>query len=368
LDLWNSPPFDAKIETTSNGKVIRGRGASDDKGQLMTFIEACRAWHTVHGELPIKISLFFEGEEESGSPSLIPFMEENAKELKSDITLICDTGLYDTETPGIVTSLRGTASIELEITGPNRDLHSGKYGGISTNPIKVLTKILAGLHDETGKITLKDFYKGVSEIPIKTKNQWEKLDFDHNEFLSQVGLSKPAGELGRTPLEMVWSRPTCDINGITGGYQGDGFKTIIPSKASGKVSFRLVGQQDPDKVLHSFKKYVKTCLPIDCSVRYLAEKGSKATQMSMKHPAFESARVALSKEWPNPAAFIGSGGSIPIAGHFKEILDMDSILIGFAKNDDQIHSPNEKYDLESFHKGIRSWARILYELSKKCND
>ena len=364
LDLWNSPPFQPKIEMTSNGKVIRGRGASDDKGQLMTFVEACRAWKNAHGKLPIKISIFFEGEEESGSPSLIPFMKENAKELKSDLTLICDTGLYDSNTPAIVTSLRGTASIELEIAGPTRDLHSGKYGGISVNPIKVLTKILAGIHDDSGKITLKDFYKGVSEVPLETKNQWRALGFNHSEFLSHVGLSDPAGEHDRSPIEMIWSRPTCDINGISGGYQGDGFKTIIPSKASAKVSFRLVGKQDPNKIISSFKEYVETCLPVDCSVHYLAEKGSKATQMSMKHSAFEAARYALSKEWPNPAAFIGSGGSIPIAGYFKEILDMDSLLIGFGKYDDQIHSPNEKYDLESFHKGTRSWVRILHELSK----
>lgn len=363
LNLWDSPPFSPIIENTSKGRVIRGRGASDDKGQLMTFVEACRAWKTVHGSLPVKLSIFFEGEEESGSPSLIPFMKANAEELKSDITLICDTGLYDPKTPGIVTSLRGTASIELEITGPSRDLHSGKYGGISVNPVNILTRILAGIHDESGKITLPDFYKGVPETTKKRKDQWKKLNFNHIDFLREVGLSKPAGETSQTPLEMIWARPTCEINGITGGYQGDGFKTIIPSKASAKISFRLVGEQNPEKILVSFKSYVESCLPIDCTVRYLAEKGSKATQMSLDHPAFEKARIALSKEWQNPAAFIGSGGSIPIAGYFKEILAMDSLLIGFGNYDDQIHSPNEKYDLESFHKGIRSWARILNELS-----
>ena len=365
LELWHSPPFQPAVEHTSKGSVIRGRGTSDDKGQLMTFVEACRAWKTVHGCLPVKLSIFFEGEEESGSPSLIPFMKANAPELKSDITFICDTGLYDSSTPGIVTSLRGTASIELEITGPSRDLHSGKYGGISVNPINILTKILADLHDETGKITLPNFYRGVAETSRATKGQWKKLNFNHNDFLHEVGLSNPAGEVDRTPLEMIWARPTCDINGISGGYQGDGFKTIIPAKASAKVSFRLVGNQNPKDIIESFKNHVKDNLPTDCSVRYLAEKGSKATQMSLDHPVFEKAKTALSKEWPNPAAFIGSGGSIPTAGYFKEILDMDSLLIGFGKYDDQIHSPNEKYDLKSFHKGIRSWARILDELSSE---
>jgi len=178
-----------------------------------------------------------------------------------------------------------------------------------------------------------------------------------------VGLSEPAGEKGRTALEMLWARPTCDVNGISGGYQGEGFKTVIASKASAKVSFRLVGKQDPKKVVSNFKEYVQKSLPLDCSVNYVAEKGSKATEMSLSHPAFEKARDALSQEWSKPAKFIGSGGSIPIAGYFKEILDMDSMLIGFGRHDDQIHSPNEKYDLESFHKGIRSWARILNELS-----
>tara|TARA_B110000211_G_scaffold73472_1_gene85447 strand:- start:355 stop:1734 length:1380 start_codon:yes stop_codon:yes gene_type:complete len=363
IELWDSPPFLPKVENTNNGQVIRGRGSSDDKGQLMTFVEACRAWKSVHKELPAKVSILFEGEEESGSPSLIPFLKANATELKSSIALICDTGLYDNNTPGIVTSLRGTIGIEIEIIGPNKDLHSGKYGGLSANPIRVLNKILAGLHDDNGQVTLTGFYDGVSEISDALRKQWESLCFNEAKFLNDVGLSEPAGEKGRTALEMLWSRPTCDVNGISGGYQGEGFKTVIASKASAKVSFRLVGKQDPQKVLSSFKEYVQKSLPLDCSVNYLGEKGSKATEMSLSHPAFEKARDALSQEWPKPAKFIGSGGSIPIAGYFKEILDMDSLLIGFGRHDDQIHSPNEKYDLESFHKGIRSWARILNEFA-----
>ena len=364
LDLWDNPPFEPAIEESNMGKGIRARGAADDKGQLMTFVEACRAWIKVNGKLPVKTSIFFEGEEESGSPSLVPFMEANTEELKSDIALICDTGLFGEETPGIVTMLRGLVKIEVEITGPSRDLHSGMYGGISINPIRVLTKILAGLHDEDGKITLSGFYDGVPELPQNISEQWDNLSFDHLNFLNEVDLTKPAGEVNRTPLEMIWSRPTCDVNGIYGGYQGEGFKTVLPSKAAAKISFRLVGDQDPKQILKSLKQYIASCLPPDCSVKYTEETPSKATQMSTSNEAFEKARQALSDEWPKEATFVGCGGSIPIAGHFKDILNTDSMLIGFGKDDDKIHSPNEKYDLSSFHKGIRSWARILDKLSE----
>jgi len=363
LDLWDSPPFEPAIEDTAKGKVIRGRGSSDDKGQLMTFIEACRAWKAVTGSLPARISLFFEGEEESGSPSLVPFMRDNAEELKADVALICDTGLFGDSTPAIVTMLRGLLAEEVVITGPNKDLHSGMFGGVARNPIRVLSGIIAGLHDETGRITLPGFYDGVPELSDEIRSQWQNLAFDHASFLGDVGLSEPAGEHDRTPLEMIWSRPTCEVNGISGGYEGDGFKTVLPSKAIAKISFRLVGTQDPDAIHLAFVDYVNSMLPADCTAEFPLGHGSAASQMSVSHPAFEQARAALSDEWPNPAAYVGCGGSIPIAGLFKDILGMDAMLIGFGKDDDQIHSPNEKYDLESFHKGIRSWARILAALS-----
>ncbi|MBT5821368.1 MAG: M20/M25/M40 family metallo-hydrolase [Rhodobacteraceae bacterium] len=363
LDLWDTPPFEPAIEDTDKGQVIRGRGSSDDKGQLMTFIEACRAWKEVHGSLPCKITFFFEGEEESGSPSLVPFMVENAKELTTDIALICDTGLFECTIPSIITMLRGLVAEEIIIKGPDRDLHSGMYGGVAMNPIRVLSKIITGLHDTTGRITLPGFYDAVPELEDEIRAQWQGLGFDHAKLLGDVGLSVPAGEQDRTPLEMIWSRPTCDVNGIWGGYAGDGFKTVLPAEAGAKISFRLVGQQDPDAIHAAFETYVRSCLPEDYTVEFPLGKGSKASQMSIDDPAFEKARKALSDEWPNPAAYVGCGGSIPIAGHFKDILGVDAMLIGFGKDDDQIHSPNEKYDMESFHKGTRSWARILEALS-----
>jgi acetylornithine deacetylase/succinyl-diaminopimelate desuccinylase-like protein len=365
LKLWKTPPFEPAVEDTPKGKVIRGRGASDDKGQLMTFVEACRAWIAVHGSLPTKVSIFFEGEEESGSPSLVPFMKENADELKADVALICDTGLFGDDTPAIVTRLRGLLGEELTITGPSKDLHSGMYGGIAMNPIRVLSKMIAGLHDKTGRITVPNFYDGVSELPSDIAGQWRDLGFDNSEFLGEVGLGVPAGEDGRTGLEMIWSRPTCEINGIEGGYQGDGFKTVLPSKATAKISFRLVPGQDPLVIRENFRAYIESQLPPDCTVKFKGHGASPASEMATDNPAFEKARSALSDEWPNEAAYVGCGGSIPIAGYFKGILDMDAMLIGFGKDDDQIHSPNEKYDLSSFHKGIRSWVRILDAMNKE---
>ena len=365
LDLWDRDPFDPELQDTANGKVIRGRGASDDKGQLMTFIEACRAWKAVHGSLPCKLTFFLEGEEESGSPSLVPFMTEHAEELKSDLALICDTGLFSSRIPAITTMLRGLLGEEVTITGPSKDLHSGMYGGIAINPIRVLSRIIASLHDDSGRITVPGFYDGVPELSDELRAQWQGLSFDHAQFLKDVGLSNPAGENDRTPLEMIWSRPTCEVNGIIGGYTGDGFKTVLPSKASAKISFRLVGTQDPIAIRTAFRMMVTDMLPPDCSVEFEQHGASGAGAFETSNPAFEAARAALSDEWPDTAAYIGCGGSIPIAGHFQSILGTTPMLIGFGKDDDQIHSPNEKYDLESFHKGIRSWARVLDALTRK---
>jgi acetylornithine deacetylase/succinyl-diaminopimelate desuccinylase-like protein len=359
LTLWHRDPFDPALEDDGGRQVIRARGSADDKGQLMTFVEAFRAWIAVHGDLPCTITVFLEGEEESGSPSLIPFMQENAAELRCDLALICDTGLFESRVPAITTMLRGLLGEEFTIRGPDKDLHSGMYGGAAINPIRVMGKVIASLHDASGRITIPGFYDDVPELPEALRAQWQGLAFDHARFLGDVGLSVPAGEQDRTPLEMIWSRPTCEVNGVWGGYTGAGFKTVLPSEAHAKVSFRLVGQQDPFKLREAFRAHVRAQLPPDCTVEFHGHGNSPASVMAVDHPAFEKARVALTEEWGVPAAYVGCGGSIPIAGYFKDILGMDAMLVGFGKDDDLIHSPNEKYDLESFHKGIRSWARIL---------
>lgn len=364
LELWDRDPFDPEVQDTPKGRVIRARGSSDDKGQLMTFIEACRAWKAVHGTLPGKLTIFLEGEEESGSPSLIPFMRDNAAELTADLALICDTGLFEDAVPAITTMLRGLCKTEFTLRAANRDLHSGMYGGLARNPIHVLTRMLAGLHDDQGRVRVPGFYDDVAELPDSLRQQWQALAFDHAKYLGDVGLSVPAGEADRTPLEKIWSRPTAEVNGIWGGYTGAGFKTVLPSEAHAKVSFRLVSKQDPEKIIPAFRAWAEAQLPADCEIIWHdAVEGSPASVMEIGDPAFDAARHALTEEWGRPAAFVGSGGSIPIAGYFKSILGMDAMLIGFGKDDDNIHSPNEKYDIESFHKGIRSWARVLARLS-----
>ncbi|RDW13678.1 dipeptidase [Paracoccus thiocyanatus] len=362
LALWDSPPFEPQVEDTPQGKVIRGRGASDDKGQLMTFVEAVRAWKAVHGALPTDLVLLFEGEEESGSPSLRPFLRENADELRAGIALICDTGLYADGRPAITTQLRGLCGEEIVIRAADRDLHSGSFGGLAANPVQILVNALATIKDASGRVTLSGFYDGVEELSPELRADWDALGFDPAEFLSHVGLKHPVGETGRTGLEMVWNRPTFEINGITGGYTGEGFKTVLPAEARAKVSFRLTGTQDPARIRQAFRAHVRAALPADCTVEFHDHGASPASRMDVADPAFAAAKAALSQEWGREAAYIGAGGSIPIAGDFKEILGMDSMLIGFARDDDRIHSPNEKYDLASFAKGARSWARILAAL------
>ena len=363
LTLWDRPPFEPEIQHTAKGRVIRGRGSSDDKGQLMTFLEALRAWIAIHGTLPCRLTIFLEGEEESGSPSLVPFLQDNAAELKADIALICDTGLFDGTAPAIVTMLRGLLGEEITLRAAARDLHSGMYGGLAQNPIRVLTRILAGMHDDTNRVTIPGFYDDVDELPEAIRSQWQNLAFDHARFLGDVGLSAPSGEVDRTPLEMIWSRPTAEVNGIWGGYTGDGFKTVLPGEAHAKISFRLVSRQDPDKLRPAFRDWVTAQLPSDCSVTFRDHGNSPASVMEITHPAFEAARAALTDEWGRAAAYVGAGGSIPVAGYFQTHLGMDAMLIGFGRDDDQIHSPNEKYDVDCFHKGIRSWARILDRLT-----
>jgi acetylornithine deacetylase/succinyl-diaminopimelate desuccinylase-like protein len=345
--------------------VITGRGAADDKGQLMTFVEACRAYKEVHGALPVRVTVLFEGEEESGSPSLKPFLEANKDELKADYALVCDTNMWDAETPAISAGLRGLVGEEITIRAADRDLHSGYFGGAAANPILILTKILAALHDDDGRITIKDFYDGVHETPDDIKATWDRLGRTAESFLGEVGLSKLAGEKGRSVLELTWARPTAEINGIWGGYTGEGFKTVIAAEASAKVSFRLVGDQDPDAIRRNFRAFVEARIPADCSVDFHPHGGSGAIQLPYDSPLLNTAREALSDEWPKPAVMIGMGGSIPIVGDFQKMLGMESLLVGFGLADDRIHSPNEKYELTSFHKGIRSWIRILDALASR---
>jgi acetylornithine deacetylase/succinyl-diaminopimelate desuccinylase-like protein len=364
LALWQTPPFEPRLATLPDGrKAIIARGACDDKGQVMTFIEACRAWKAVTGSVPLDVTFLIEGEEECGSKNLPKWVESHKAELDADIALVCDTGMWDTKTPAITTALRGLAYEELKIIAADRDLHSGIFGGPAQNPIRVLAKIIAAIHDDSGRITISGFYDGVRELPAEVKEEWAGLGLTAEKFLGQVGLRVPAGEQGRLVIEQIFSRPTCDVNGIWGGYTGEGAKTVIPAEASAKLSFRLVGGQDPAKIRDAFRAFVRARLPADCKVAFKDHSGAPAVALDWNLPQLAAARAALTEEWGTEALLIGSGGSIPVVGDFKRLVGLDTLLIGFGLDDDRIHSPNEKYDLTSFHKGTRSWARILAALA-----
>ncbi len=360
LNLWETPPFEPRIAEGADGqRRIVGRGASDDKGQVMTFVEACRAHIAMAGKLPCGVTILVEGAEENGSQGLPEWVEQNRDRLGADVVLVCDTSMWNAKTPAITTSLRGLCYFEVKVTCADRDLHSGFFGGAARNPIHVLAKILADLHDADGRVTIPGFYDGVHERPPAVIEQWRGLGLTPETFLGPIGLKEPAGERGRMPIELIQSRPACDVNGIIGGYTGEGTKTVIASEASAKVSFRLVDDQDPGALARNFEAFVRERVPADCKVEVITYKGSRAVSLPFDMPELGLAKAALAAEWGAEAVTVGAGGSIPIVGDFKRILGLNTLLIGFALDDDRIHSPNEKYDLRSFHKGTRSWARIL---------
>jgi acetylornithine deacetylase/succinyl-diaminopimelate desuccinylase-like protein len=291
-------------------------------------------------------------------------VRDNAAELRQDLALVCDTSMWDPATPMVTTSLRGLVYDEVRLTCADRDLHSGLFGGAAQNPLRVLAKILAGLHDDNGRVTLPGFYDGVKELPDDIRKDLASLNLTPEEFLGPVGLKQPAGEKDHMVLEQIATRPTAEINGIIGGYTGEGAKTVIPSRAMAKVSFRLVGAQDPDEIRETFRAFVRARLPVDCTVEFASFGTAPPFELPFTSPALAKARTALAAEWGRKAITVGEGGSIPIVADFKQVLGMDTIMVGFALDDDRVHSPNEKFDLTSFHKGTRSWARILAALAE----
>lgn len=363
LDEWTRPPFQAElVETSENGTIIHGRGSSDDKGQLLTFLEAARAWHEVTGDLPLNILVLLEGEEECGSPSLDGFLEARGHELKSDFAVICDTLQWDKDTPAITAMLRGLAGVEISLEGPSRDLHSGMYGGPALNPLTALSKVISTLHDDTGRVAVPGFYDGVTEPPVELSKQWRSIGFDEAGFLSDIGLSRAAGEANYHILEQLWCRPTVEVNGMWGGYIGPGRKTVIPSKAHAKLSLRLVAGQEPKAVLQALEAHMRAsaaAISPDIKFSFIEPVGSPAVAFDLTLPHMDTARSSLETEWGVQPVMLGCGGSIPIVELFESRLEIDCLLIGFALNDDCIHAPDEKYNLTSFQKGARSFARMI---------
>jgi len=359
LALWHSDPFDPQIIDGPRGKRIVGRGAVDDKGQVVSFFEACRAHLATTGTLPVRLTILLEGEEECGSPSLAELLANERDALAADFVLVADTNMWNFETPAITTSLRGLAAVEVTIKGPSRDLHSGLFGGIALNPINALTRILGDLHDDQGNIRIPGFYDGIQPVPDELAASWRSLGFDPDVFLGDVGLTSPAGEHGQSPLAQLWARPTADINGIYGGYQGDGPKTVIPAEATGKLTFRLVPGQNPEQILANFERFVSDRLRPDAKASFQYFGAAPGFAVSPTAPFMQAARAALHAEFGKPAALIGCGASIPVVEAFKTHLGLDTLLAGFGLDDDAIHSPNEKFEVACFHRGARAHARLL---------
>lgn len=364
LALWDSPPFEPTLVEAEHGPRMVARGAVDDKGQTMTWLEAMRAWHRVHGTLPVRVSLLIEGEEESGSPSLEPFLREHAGELEADVCVVSDTNMWDVDTPAIATLLRGLLYTEIALFAAAHDLHSGLFGGAVPNSLNVLTRILAQLHDDDGRVQVPGFYDDVAEPSVDEARTIAALPFDEAGFLNSAGLSRPWGEAGRSTLERIWTRPTCDINGIWGGYTGPGSKTVIAAEARAKVSFRLVPDQDAGKILAGLRTFLAARTPPDCRVELTTHATAAALRIPTDSAYVQAARRALDRTFEHPAVLIGMGGSIPAVEAIKRLLGMDSLLMGFGLADDRVHSPNEKFELCCFARGIQAHARLLAELAQ----
>jgi len=359
FELWRSPPF----EPTVDQRQITARGAVDDKGQVMTWLAAFRLWHEAAGGPPVPVTVLVEGEEEVGSPSLEPFLEERRASLGADLVVISDTNAWDRDTPAIRTRLRGLLYTEIALRGANRDLHSGLFGGSALNAVNLLARILGGLHDAEGRVQIPGFYDGLVMPSDEVRAQWAALGFDEGAYLGDIGLSVPAGERAYPALERIWARPTADLNGIWGGYTGPGAKTVIAAEAFAKLSFRLVPGQDPERIVEGLRRFIAERCPADAKAEVTVLSAAPAAVMADSGPVFAAARAALAAEYGRPTVMAGEGGSIPVVASFRRMLGLDSLMMGFGLPDDRIHSPNEKFELACLRHGIRSHVRMLHALA-----
>jgi len=360
IDLWDSPPFEPTIK---NGNIF-ARGATDDKGQMYMHIKTVEAYFKTVGSLPLNVKFIIEGEEEIGSENLDEFVSKNKDKLKCDAVLISDTSLYGPNIPTLTYGLRGMCYMELTLTGPNRDLHSGTFGGGVDNPINVLADVISKLKDKNGKIKIPGFYDDVVKLTKKERENFKALPFSEKQYAKVLGVKELKGEKGYTTLERVWARPTLDCNGIYGGFTGEGAKTVLPSNATAKISMRLVPDQDPKKIAKLFKSYVKEIAPNSVKVGIKDLHGAYSIATSLDDKATKAAAVALSKVFGKKTVFMREGGSIPIVVSFAKKLKAAPVLMGMGLNTENLHSPNEHFNLKHFHLGILSSAYFIDEFSK----
>lgn len=359
LEPWNSPPFEP---TERNGNLY-ARGATDDKGQMLTHLKALEAWLKTVGTLPINVKVLIEGEEEVGGANLARYMAENDEKLACDYAVISDTSQFAPGMPAITYGLKGLAYFELRVQGANRDLHSGTYGGAVQNPINALCAILASLKDETGRIQIEGFYDDVVPLADWERAEFAKLPFSETEFASDLGVADLYGESDYTTLERKWARPTCDINGIWGGYAGPGPKTVLPCKAGAKVSFRLVPDQDNQKIAQAVRSHIEKVCPPGVTWELESMHGAPAVLVRVEgSPGVDAAVRAIEAGFGRKPVFMREGGSIPVVGLIKKHLGVDTLLLGWGQNDDNLHGPNEKFSLADFHRGIKASAHLLDEL------
>jgi acetylornithine deacetylase/succinyl-diaminopimelate desuccinylase-like protein len=360
LELWISGPFEPTIR---NGEIY-ARGATDDKGQVFTHLKSIEAYMRLNRSLPVNLKIIIEGEEEVGSANLDIFVRENKEKLAADIILISDTAMYAKGVPTICYGLRGLSYFQIDVTGPNRDLHSGSFGGAVQNPAQALSEMIASLKDKNGKIRIPGFYDDVRRLTKRERDAFAKLPFSQKKYAEQLGVRELYGEKGFSTLERVWARPTFEVNGIWGGFTGEGAKTVLPSKAHAKVSMRLVPDQDPDTIAGLFKKHIKKISPKNVTVELEEMHGAHPALAPMDSPGVEAARIALQKGFGKKPLYQREGGSIPIVVTFQQVLNATPVLLGFGLPTDNLHSPNEHMNLENFHNGIKTSAYFFDTLAE----
>lgn len=360
LELWKSPPFKPEIRAG----YIYGRGTADDKGQVFTHIKGLEAILKTEGTLPINVKFLIEGEEESHSEHLPKFLRANKKLLKADICVVSDTAQFSKDLPAVTYGLRGIAAIEVFVYGPNRDVHSGSFGGAIPNPVNVLCRMIGQLHDKDGKVTIPGFYKGVRPVTAWERKQFKRLPHNDAAYKKELGLAGLQGEKGYSTLERQWCRPTLDVNGITGGYQGEAHKTIIPAKASAKITMRLVPNQDPMDICRRAEAYLKKIAPKSVKVKVEIAGGARGVVVPTDGPWLAAAAIAIKAGFGKEPVFMKEGGSIPVVGDFKQVLDVDTLLIGFGLTTDNIHSPNERFRVRDFENGCKTAVALPFELAK----